>query len=222
MKCAAGKSSRALVEGEFHSAAIINDVVAGLVPKAVGWGEYHDGKSQVYFFLGDFHDMNYSINPEPVSFMSKIAELHQVTSPNGMFGYPVPTACGKMERTVTWEKSWVKSFTNLLNDVIRYDNETNGPWPEYDTACKQLIDVVIPRLLGALQSEGRSITPSLIHGDLWERNVGIDRETGEAVVFDPGCVYAHNEMDSTNVISNHQNRPRNGMTATVSTAYIPI
>lgn len=82
-----------------------------------------------------------------------------------------------------------------MKDVIRYDNETNGPWPEYDAACKQLIDVVIPRLLGALQSDGRMITPSLIHGDLWERNVGTDMETGETVLFDPGCAYAHNEME---------------------------
>ncbi|KAI1414612.1 Fructosamine kinase-domain-containing protein [Hypoxylon sp. FL1857] len=195
LKCATGQSARALAEGEFHSATTINDVVTGLVPKAAGWGEYHNGKSQVYFFLGDFHDMNLSVRPEPASFMSKIAELHRATSPNGMFGFPVRTVCGRMERTVTWEKSWARSFTHQLRDVIRYDNEANGPWPEYDGACKQLIDVVIPRLLGVLQSAGRSITPSLIHGDLWEHNVGIDKETGEAVLFDPGCVYAHNEME---------------------------
>ena len=101
----------------------------------------------------------------------------------------------EQERTVIWEESWAKSFTLQLKDVIKYDNETNGPWPEYDAACKQLIDVAIPRLLGALQSDGREITPRLIHGDLWERNVGIDMETGETVVFDPGCTYAHNEME---------------------------
>lgn len=79
--------------------------------------------------------------------------------------------------------------------MIKYDNIANGPWPQYDAACRQLINAVIPRLLGALQSDGRSITPALIHGDLWEQNVGIDEETGENVVFDPGCTYAHNEME---------------------------
>lgn len=140
--------------------------------------------------------MDLSTAPEPALFMSQVAELHSKgTSPNGKFGFPVPTVCGKMERTVSWESNWAKSFTRQLEDVIRYDNQTNAPWPEYDAACKQLIDVVIPRLLGALQSEGRRITPSLIHGDLWERNVGIDKETGETVVFDPGSTYAHNEME---------------------------
>lgn len=196
LKCASGKGAAALAEGEYHSAHDINSIVAGFVPKPIGWGQYFDGDSQIYFFLGDFHDMDFSTPPEPEEFMSLVAELHSNgTSPNGMFGYPVPTVCGIMERTVTWEKSWAASFTHQLEDVIRYDNKTNGPWPEYDDACKQLINVVIPRLLGALQSDGRSITPTLIHGDLWERNVGIDMETGNTIVFDPGCTYAHNEME---------------------------
>ena len=195
-QCATGRSARALTKGDFHSASAIYNVVPALLPRAAGWGEYHDGGSQVYFFLGDFHDLDFTIAPDPVKLTAQIAELHQRgTSSSGMFGFPVPTVCGRMERTVTWEKSWARSFTHQLRDVIKYDNETNGPWPEYDAACKQLIDVVIPRLLGALQSDGRTITPALIHGDLWERNVGIDKITGNVVVFDPGSTYAHNEME---------------------------
>lgn len=185
-----------MTEGQIHCASAINALVPGLGPKAVGWGEYHNGESRVYFFLGNFHDMELSAAPDPAHFASQIAELYlKGISPNGMFGFPVPTVCGRMERTVNWEKSWARSFTHQLNDVIKYDNEANGSWPEYDAACKQLIDVAIPRLLGALQSDGREITPSLIRGDLWEQNVGIDMETGEIIVFDPGCTYAHNEME---------------------------
>ncbi|KAH8802638.1 Fructosamine kinase-domain-containing protein [Xylogone sp. PMI_703] len=196
LKCATGESALPLVEGEYHSATAINSVVPGFVPNAVGYGEYDNGEAQVHFFLGDFHDMDLSTPPDPVDFAARLAELHSKgTSPNGMFGFPVTTVCGRMARTVTWEKSWAKCFSNLLLDVIKYDNEANDPWPEYDAACKQLIDAVIPRLLGALQSDGREITPALIHGDLWERNIGIDMETGETIVFDPGCTYAHNEME---------------------------
>ena len=191
-----GRGARPLAEGEYHSAIAINAVVPGLVPKAAGWGEYYNGDSHVHFFLGDFHDMNFSTCPEPVKFMAKIAELHiKGTSPTGSFGFPVPTVLGIFERTTTWERSWAKSFTHQLKDVIRYDNEINGSWLQYDAGCEHLINVVIPRLLGVLQSEGRSITPTLIHGDLWERNIGLDTETGETVIFDPGCTYAHNEME---------------------------
>ncbi|KAL8684399.1 MAG: hypothetical protein Q9224_006378, partial [Gallowayella concinna] len=150
-----GQGARAVVEGEFHSASAIDAVVPGLVPKAAGWGSYDDGEKQVYFFLGDFHDMDFSAAPDPESFIPRIAHLHRNgKSPNDMFGFPVPTACGKMERTVIWEQSWAKSFTHQLKDVIRYDNATNGPWLEYDAACQQLIDGVIPRFLGVVQSEG--------------------------------------------------------------------
>ncbi|KAF1836459.1 hypothetical protein BDW02DRAFT_615948 [Decorospora gaudefroyi] len=156
LKCATGQGAKPLVEEEYHSACAINEIVPGLVPQAAGWGEYREGDTKVFFFLGDYHDMDLSAAPEP---------------------------------------SWAKSFAHQLEDVIKYDNEINGPWPEYDAACKQLIDGVIPRLLGALQSDGRSIEPALIHGDLWEQNVGIDMETGETILFDPGSTYAHNEME---------------------------
>ncbi|OQE43171.1 hypothetical protein PENCOP_c003G07814 [Penicillium coprophilum] len=134
--------------------------------------------------------------PEPEPFVAKVAELHSKgISPTGMFGFPVPTVCGIFERTVTWEKSWANCFANQLKRIIDFDKQTNGAWPEFEDACKQIIDVVIPRLLGALQSEGRSIVPALIHGDLWEQNIGVDMATGETIVFDPGCTYAHNEME---------------------------
>lgn len=164
----------------------------------MGWGEYYDGDSEshVYFFLGDYHDMDLRTPPEPETFAAKVAELHSKgKSPTGKFGFPVPTVCGIFERTLQWESSWAQCFANQLKDVIKYDNETNGAWPELDAACKQIIDAVIPRLLGALQSDGRSIEPALIHGDLWEQNIGIDMDTGETIVFDPGSAYAHNEME---------------------------
>lgn len=196
LKCATGQSARALAEGEYHSATNVNGAVPGFGPKAIGWGGYDDQGTTTYFFLGVFHDMDFSSPPKPDEIMPVVAELHKRgTSPNGMFGYPVPVVCGRMERTTTWTSSWAESFTLQLKDVIKYDNDANGPWPEYDVVCKQLIDAVIPRLLGALQSEGRDIKPALVHGDLWERNVGRDMETGKILVFDPGCTYAHNEME---------------------------
>lgn len=143
--------------------------------------------------------MDFEEAPEPASFTTQIAELHSKgNSPTGMFGFPVPTVLGMSERTVIWEKKWADCFANQVKDVIKFDNETNGPLPECDecdAACKQLIDGVIPRLLSALQSDGREIKSMLIHGDLWEQNVGIDIQNGETIVFDPGCTYAHNEME---------------------------
>ncbi|KAL2213701.1 hypothetical protein CC79DRAFT_1327598 [Sarocladium strictum] len=196
IKCITGQGARPLAEGEYESAVAMNAAVPQFAPEPVGWGEYRVGDDKYYFYVGDFYDMDLNAAPDPLQFASRVAELHhKAVSPNGMFGFHVPTVIGRMERTVTWERSWAAAYTNLLKDVHEYDRATNGTWPELDIALEQLYEVVIPRLLGVLQSEGRQITPVLVHGDLWENNVGIDMETGDIIIFDPGCMYAHNEME---------------------------
>lgn len=37
-----------------------------------------------------------------------------------------------------------------MKQVIKYDNNANSLSPEYDVVCRQLVEAVIPRLLGAL------------------------------------------------------------------------
>ncbi|TLS23923.1 hypothetical protein PpBr36_08241 [Pyricularia pennisetigena] len=190
-------SAKALCEGEYESQLVIEEAFGpGFGPRARAWGEFNSGGTHFYFFLSDFHDMDMATAPEPFSFVDKIVALHQSSkSPTGKFGFHCATVCGSMQRTVPWEEKWADSFTHLLKDVITYDNRVNPPWPEYDRACRIIIDRVIPRVLGALQSDGRTLEPVLIHGDVWEQNVGIDVETGETLIFDPGCTYAHNEME---------------------------
>ncbi|KAK6834528.1 Fructosamine/Ketosamine-3-kinase, partial [Apiospora arundinis] len=187
-----GKSAQAFVEGEYRSANDIRIAAKGLAPKPVGWGEYQDGSETVYFLVSEFCDMDFIQEPDPAQLALQLARIHQTTSQNGKFGYDTPTVIGVMERSVTWENSWAKVFSYQLKDAIHYDNKANGKWSELDAACGQLIKVVIPRLLGILQSGGRTITPALIHGDLWEENIGINKRNGNIVFFDPGCI-AYNE-----------------------------
>ena len=54
---------------------------------------------------------------------------------------------------------------------------------------------VIPRLLEPLQADGRTLTPCLIHRDLWHENVGTNRETGGIALYDPDAWYAHHEFE---------------------------
>jgi protein-ribulosamine 3-kinase len=190
-----GKGARALAEGEYYSVMAMSEAAPGLVPDAVGWGQYHVDDLEYFFYLGNYHDLDLDSAPDPKLFAARVAEFHGGTSPTGMFGFPVPTTIGIMERTVTWDQSWAKSFTAQLQDVVKYDEESNGLWPEFRVAMDHLINNVIPRLLGALQENGREIKPALVHGDLWEHNVGVDMESGEIIIFDPGCTYAHNEME---------------------------
>lgn len=89
-------------------------------------------------------------------------------------------------------------FTKLLQHVIDLDFEVNGPWEALDKVERRFIDYVIPRLLDALQRDGNSIKPSLLHSDLWEGNTGTSLSNGKVYVFDAASMYAHNEMEVGN------------------------
>lgn len=59
-----------------------------------------------------------------------------------------------------------------------------------ETLVAAFFSKVVPRLLRPIEA---SIGPTLIHGDLWHGNVGVDSTTGDPVIFDAASFWAHNE-----------------------------
>lgn len=168
----------------------------GFIPTPYAYGKYKTTNPVTYFFLSDFIDMNVTTAPDPVEFTSKLAELHKKgRSRNGKFGFHVTTCDGKMPNTIAWQDSWAVFYGNLLRGICKIDLETNEPWPELERATEQVISKVVPRLLGNLKHEGKPIDPCILHGDLWDFNLGISIETGDVVMYDVGSYYGHNEMD---------------------------
>ena len=41
--------------------------------------------------------------------------------------------------------------------------KTDGPWPELETVEGRVVSHIIPRLIGALEADGRGVKPCLIH-----------------------------------------------------------
>ena len=82
-----------------------------------------------------------------------------------------------------------------MQHILSEDLRINGPWPELAQVGATTISRVIPRLIGALEREGRNVKPCLIHADLWEGNTGTSLETGDIILFDASSYYAHNEME---------------------------
>jgi protein-ribulosamine 3-kinase len=78
--------------------------------------------------------------------------------------------------------------------VYKLDFQANGHWTKLDDAMKIILDKVVPRLLGRLYEDNRTVKPCLIHGDLWEENIGTDPRTGNIYIFDSCAYYAHHEM----------------------------
>lgn len=183
-----------MMKGEFVSISTIREVMPTLAPKPYGWGKFKSS-SDTYFFLMDFVPLKMSM-PNPTTLASRLVELHQKSvSPTGQFGFVVPTCHGKNLQHNTWTLSWSACFTELITWFSEEDARVNGPWHEFDSAFAKLKAETIPRLLEPLQAGGRYLKPCLVHGDLWDENTGVDADSGEPVVFDASCMYAHNEYD---------------------------
>ncbi|PGH08851.1 hypothetical protein AJ79_05856 [Helicocarpus griseus UAMH5409] len=92
-----------------------------------------------------------------------------------------------------WEDSWEVFFAKNLKMAFKLEEDARGHEPEFDELVPVIFNRVIPRLLRPLESNGRTVKPSLVHADLWFANSGVDVTTGKSLVFDACCFYAHNE-----------------------------
>ncbi|KAI0427769.1 Fructosamine kinase-domain-containing protein, partial [Xylaria sp. FL1042] len=195
LKSAPGSHGRTQMEGEYHAMAELYKWAPDLVPKPLAFGQYATMNPEAYFFLSEYVEMNETM-PDPSKLCARLACLHRESqSPTGQFGFHITTCQGRVPQYVSWEKSWTTFFIRLLQHVVELDFEYNGYWEELDIVEKRLISDVIPKLLGALEMNGRSIKPSLIHADLWEGNTGTALKGGTIYIFDSAAFYAHNEME---------------------------
>ncbi|KAL2285723.1 hypothetical protein FJTKL_07729 [Diaporthe vaccinii] len=95
------------------------------------------------------------------------------------------------EWTDSWEEFWSRQF---LSDVA-YVQKVYGQDDDLNALTEEFIQKVVARLLRPLQTGGRSIKPSLCHGDLWDGNVQMDTDTGQTILFDSCAFYGHAEVD---------------------------
>ena len=195
IKYATGEHGKRQLEGEYRSMNEIHQTIPNLAPKPRGFGELQSSPQHTYFFVCDFVNISDKL-PDPRHLGERLAQLHrQSQSPTGEFGFYCPTYDGKLPQRTEWDESWASFFSKLLAGIAELDTGVNGPWAELAAALDVTVKVVIPRLLGVLEQNGRSIKPCLIHGDLWEGNIGTDLETGEIYIFDAASYYGHNEME---------------------------
>jgi protein-ribulosamine 3-kinase len=186
-----------MISGEFASLSEIYKWSPAFTPTPYATGQFRDSSIPTYFLLMEFVEMQTG-PPEPANFMKQLADLHnRSTSPNGQFGFHTVTCVGPNAQDVTWDSSWSAFYTKLLR--LNYDRELRvcGPSRDgrYEAEMEKLIARTVPAMLEPLQAHGRTLKPSLVHGDLWEENTGTEFESGQPKIFDAAVLYAHNEYD---------------------------
>ena len=116
-----------------------------------------------------------------------LGEMHLNSSKSNpkFFGYPIEGFIGLTDQKKGWENNWLDCFLNLriipqlsILKLSVLDKETKNKVKE------------------KIQSELLKHEPinTLVHGDLWSGNVGIDMN-GKGVIFDPASWWADNEVD---------------------------
>lgn len=83
-----------------------------------------------------------------------------------MFGFHETTYMGNLPQMTDWEPTWEAFFAKSLKMALELEVEAKGYDPESDMLVPIIFDKVIPRLFRPLETQGRSINPSLVHGDL--------------------------------------------------------
>ncbi|KAH8601335.1 Fructosamine kinase-domain-containing protein [Bisporella sp. PMI_857] len=194
IKIATGTNCEIVCKGEFESMKAINAVLPTIAPEPYVWGKQKN--KEAYYMISEFRIIGQQ-PPEPKRFTARLAELHRVSiSPTGKFGFHTTTCFGRAAQlSDIWESSWAKLYEKQLAHMFALDLGLNGSWPEFQRMCDLTLKNTIPRLLGALESNGRSIKPCLVHGDCWDENTATDLETGEPFIFDSGAFYGHNEFE---------------------------
>lgn len=178
--------------GEFESTSAIRSITPDFVPEPIAWGSYKSSPD-THFYLCEFRSLEEEL-PEPPVFCQKLAELHKKgNSPNGKFGFHVVTYNGNLPQENGFTDTWEEFFVNGLKHMLRLNFEVAGPSNQLEELIPNMMEKVIPRLLRPLETGGNSVTPSLVHGDLWCGNAAVDLKVNTPLVFDPSCFWAHNE-----------------------------
>ena len=111
--------------------------------------------------------------------------LNSTESNPKIFGYPIEGFIGLTDQKKGWENNWIDCFLNLR--II----------PQLSILKLNVLDKETKnKVKEKIQSELLKHEPinTLVHGDLWSGNIGIDRN-GKGVIFDPASWWADNEVD---------------------------
>ncbi|KID73164.1 Fructosamine/Ketosamine-3-kinase, partial [Metarhizium brunneum ARSEF 3297] len=206
LKLAEGREARSMLD---ESSKLINKAIPNLSPKPLAWGkcEKPGGEFDKYFLIFTFHSLledKPKPRPDIPRFAEAVAQLHTLSmkeyatsNPDEKFGFHVTTYNGTLPQDNTWTKSWKEFYVAGMERMLALEEEARGPSDELKKLSEPFLRKVIPRLLDPMETNGRSIKPVLLHGDLWLGNVSCQKasENNDPLLFDAAAFWGHNEYE---------------------------
>jgi protein-ribulosamine 3-kinase len=181
-----------MMSSEYKSSKLLHDIIPQMTAEPIGWGAYKESPD-AYFFVCRYCDMSGQL-PDVAEFTSLVADFHRKTaSVGGEFGLPYTVYGGDHPLNFPVTKSWEETFSRGIEQCFNLEEKTHGRDEEMGKLRENIMTLIIPRLLRPLETEGRAIVPTFVHGDLWDGNASMDLKTGHPMVIDPAPLWAHNE-----------------------------
>jgi fructosamine-3-kinase len=115
-----------------------------------------------------------------------LARQHRKTA--AQFGWHRDNTIGSTPQINTWSSSWPEFFREHRLQYQLHLAEGNG----FDGRLQERGDALLERLGDFFIAHHPE--PSLLHGDLWGGNAGVDA-SGAPVIFDPAVYYGDREVD---------------------------
>ncbi|KRN02606.1 fructosamine-3-kinase [Levilactobacillus senmaizukei DSM 21775 = NBRC 103853] len=116
-----------------------------------------------------------------------VAHVHQLTA--SRFGFDGDQLTGKLPKNNHWQADWTTFYLEQRLDPLVQRATKHGLWsPSRETAYQRTRTVI------AHMNDGRTVEPSLLHGDLWAGNVLFTTD-GTPTLIDPDVFYGDREMD---------------------------
>lgn len=173
------KSRLQQFESEAYSLEQIKQLNVMACPNVVTTGTTLD-KS---FLVLEYLPFNHASNQNWYQFGKQLATMHKQSS-HGQFGWQHDNYIGTTPQPNSWQSNWRTFFA-----------EQRIGWQLQLLAEKSIklgsIDYIINVCHDALLHH--QVTPSLVHGDLWQGNIGFSDNA--AYIFDPASYYGDREVD---------------------------
>lgn len=163
---------------EIESLNLINSVANA--PKVIRSGTFQDNGylvlDYIHFGTGSQYDLG-----------QLVAKMHQRHSLRFGLGHDVLNA--KNPKINTWRANWGDFYIQQRLNVLINEVQKKGLWnDDRDKLMRQFEE----KLTDYYQIH--PITPSLMHGDLWNGNVGF-QQNHQPILFDPDVFFGDREMD---------------------------
>ncbi|KAI8646668.1 Fructosamine/Ketosamine-3-kinase [Parasitella parasitica] len=168
---------------------LINQAVPGFAPKPI----HHHAKDRAYIVTEYVAMTNSSTSKAEKELGRLLAKLHAAgPSPpeERKFGFDVTSWCGTTILDNTWSLDWLQFYkSQRLEPLLRQVKGRNNDVDRLGASlCARLEHWLGKDALGI-------VSPSLLHGDLWNGNMATRVSDKSPLIYDPASFYGHYETE---------------------------